>query len=155
MNLPQLLICLLCATHLAAADPSLYEQARELYKQGPSKGPEIVRLLQEHTKANPRDIDAFTLLGITLFGIEKPAEALPPIDRAIELATEEKNIRTGVIMLRARTLYELDRKWECRKVLEAYWAFWQDNPELKKLYDWYYPKVQDAKSPEEKAAAKA
>ncbi|WP_395752576.1 tetratricopeptide repeat protein [Prosthecobacter sp.] len=148
MNLPLLLICLLCATHLVAADASLYEQARELYKQGPSKGPEIVRLLQEHTKATPRDIDAFTLLGITLFGIEKPAEALPPIDRAIELANEEKNIRPGILMLRARTLYELDRKWECKKLLEAHWAFWQDNPELKKLYDWYYPKVQDAKNTE-------
>ena len=144
MSMTPFLVFLICVSNLVAVDASLYEQARELYKQGPGKGPEIVRLLREHTKANPKDIDAFSLLGITLFGIEKPAEALPAIDRAIELATEENVIRPGIMMLRARTLYELNRLWECKGVLDAYWAFWQDSPELKKLYEWYYPRVKDA-----------
>jgi predicted Zn-dependent protease len=144
MSIAPFLVLLICVSQLVGADASLYEQARELYKEGPSRGPEVVRLLREHTKAHPRDLEAFSLLGITLFGIEKPAEALPAIDRAIELATEKEGIRPKMVMLRARTLYELNRPWECKRVLEAYWAFWQDSPELKKLYEWYYPRVKDA-----------
>jgi tetratricopeptide (TPR) repeat protein len=149
MSFAPYLVSLICVSQLVAADASLYDQARELYKQGPARAPEIVRLLREHTKANPQDIEAFGLLGITLFGIEKHAEALPVIDRAIELATEKEDIRPKMVMLRARTLYELNRQWECKRVLEAYWAFWQDSPELKKLYEWYYPRVKDAKEPKE------
>jgi tetratricopeptide (TPR) repeat protein len=134
-------LLLIGSVSLIAADTSRYEQARELYKQGPTQGPEIVRLLREHLVGHPDDIEALGLLGITLFGIEKPAEALPVIDRAIDLADQKGEIRPKMMMLRARSLYELQRYWECKRVLEAYWAFWQDNPELKKLYEWYYPKV--------------
>lgn len=147
MKIPTILVMLLIATHISAADGSLYDQARELYKQGPTKGPEIVRLLREHIKANPKDGEAIRLLGITLFGIGKPDEALPVFDRAIEIAGEKKEISPQMQMLRARTLYELHRYWECKHELEVYWAFWQDSPELKKLYDWYYPRVADAKEP--------
>ena len=144
-----LLMLLICSVSPSAAETSLYEQARELYKQGPTKGPEIVRLLREHLADHPEDIEAVCLLGITLFGLEKPAEALPVIDRAMDLADQKKAIRPKMVMLRARTLYELHRSWECKRVLEAYWAFWQDSPELKKLYEWYYPKVKDAKEQKE------
>lgn len=139
------LIVLTLGTSISAADRPLYDQARELYRQGPTKGPEVVRLLREHIAASPQDLDAVSLLAITLFGIEKAEEALPVIERAIALAGEQKEIRPKMVMLKARTLYELNRHWECRRVLEAYWAFWQDSPELKELYDWYYPRVQDAK----------
>ena len=149
MRITTFFIVLLVAAGLRAAESSLHEQARELYREGPTKGPEVVRLLREHIAAHPQDIDAVSLLGITLFGIEKPEEALPVIDRAIELASEKKEIRPKMVMLRARTLYELDRQWECKRVLEAYWAFWQDSPALKKLYDWYYPRVVDAKEQKE------
>lgn len=145
MRVSFICLALLVATGSFAADSSLYEQARELYRQGPTKGPEVVRLLREHIAAHPKDIDAVSLLGITLFGIEKPEEALPVIDRAIELASEKKEIRPKMMMLRARTLYHLHRPGECKRVLEVYWAFWQDNPELMKLYDWYYPRVKDSK----------
>lgn len=145
MKISTILVMLVLATRIIAADVSLYDQARELYKQGPTKGPEIVRLLREHIRANPKDGEAVRLLGITLFGIEKPDEALPVIDRAIEIAGEKKEISPQMQMLRARTLYELHRYWECKHELEVYWAFWQDSPELKKLYDWYYPRVAEAK----------
>jgi hypothetical protein len=105
-------------------------------------------LLREHIQANPKDSEAVRLLGITLFGIERPDEALPVINRAIEIASEKKEISPQMQMLKARTLYELHRYWECKHELEVYWAFWQDSPDLKKLYDWYYPRVEKAKEPE-------
>ncbi len=142
-----LLLLLFLASGLFAADGSLYDQARELYKQGPSKGPEIVRLLREHVQTNTNDYEAFSLLAITLFGIEKPAEALPVIERAIEIAQEKKEVSPKMLMLKARSLYKLDRNWECRRILEIYSAFWQDKPELKSLYDSYYPRVKDAEEP--------
>lgn len=143
------LALLASTTSLFATDASLYEQARELYKQGPAKAPEIVRLLREHIAGNPDDIEAVSLLRITLFGIEKPAEALPMIERAIALAEQKEEIRPKMLMLRARSLYALDRHWECKRVLEVYWAFWQNSPELKRAYEGYYPKVKDAKEPKE------
>ena len=136
-----LLSVLLFGTGLIAGEVSLYDQARELYKVGPSKGTEVVRLLREHIKTHPKDIEAVSFLGITLFGIEKPDEALSAFDRAIQLADEKHEIRPWMLMFKARTFFELHRYNECRHILDVFWAFWQGDPELKKLYDWYYPRV--------------
>src|SRR5262245_55517629 len=131
--------CLLTflASGVFAEEGSLYDQARELYKQGPIQGPEIVRLLRKHVQTKNNDFEAFALLGITLFGIEKFDEALPVIDRAIQIAQEKESINPKMVMLKARTLYELDRKYECKRILEIYWGFWQGNDRLKDLYDSY------------------
>ena len=104
-----------------------------MYKQGPKKGPEIVSLLRAHIRDNPKDEKAIRLLGITLYGIEKPAEALPVLEQAIDIATGNNSIAPSVLMLKARSLYDLDRKYECKRILEVYWAFWQYDEELKKL----------------------
>lgn len=130
-----------------ASSPSRYDEARELYKQGPKKGPEIISLLRAHIHDNPKDQKAIRLLGITLYGIKKPAEALPVFEQAIDIATENDTIAPSILMLKARALYDLNRKYECKRILEIYWAFWQDDGELKKSYEWYYPKVKDTKEP--------
>ena len=130
-----------------ASSPSRYDKARELYKQGPKKGSEIVSLLRAHILDNPKDEKAIRLLAITLYGIEKPAETLPVLEQAIDLASESDEIAPSILMLKARALYDLDRKYECKRILEIYWAFWQNDEELKKLYEWYYPRVKEMKEP--------
>ena len=130
-----------------ASSPSRYDRARELYKQGPKKGPEIISLLRAHIHENPKDDKALRLLGITLYGIKKPAEALPILERVIDIAKENNSIAPSILMLKARALYDLDRKYECKRILEIYWAFWQDDEELKKRYEWYFPRVNDTKNP--------
>src|ERR1041385_6143533 len=63
------------------------------------------------------------------------------------MAKHKDEISPKMLMLKARVLYALNRKWECKRILEIYWAFWQNRPELKEHYEWYYPKVKNAKQP--------
>lgn len=132
---------------IVGAFASKYEEARELYKEGPKKAPEIIKLLKDHLKAHPKDEMVVRLLGITHLGIGEADEALKRFDKAIDLAKQRDSIPAGVLMSKARALFELNRKHECKRILEGYWAFWQSNEKHMELYDWYWPRVKDAKEP--------
>lgn len=123
---------------------SKLEQAKELYKQGPSKGEEVVLLLREHIQETPDEMEAFRWLGITLYGIGKAEEALPAVEKYFDIFYAQKEgggVSPYMHMLHARILYELGRYQESKRILEVYWAFWQGNDKLKPLYDYYYPRV--------------
>ena len=129
---------------------SKYDDARELYKEGPTKGLEIIKLLKEHLAVNPADEKALRLLGITEFGVGKNKEALNTFDKAIVVAGKDGSISPSLLMYKARALFALKRKYECKRILEVYWAFWQDEGKLEELYDWYWDKVKNELPPKTK-----
>lgn len=137
----KLLPCIICLIFVTTTFASKYDEARELYKQGPSKGNEVVVLLQEHLAEMPEDEAALRLLAVTLFGLKRSSEALPIIDKALALAEKRDSISAQMLMLKARSLYDLERFEESNKILEVYWGFWQGDDELLKLYNWYYPQT--------------
>ncbi len=132
----------ICLTQLSLI-ASKYDDARELYKEGPTKGPEIIELLEEHLVKNPTDEKAIRLLGITQFGIGRNEEALETFEKAIALAEKDGSISPNLLMCKARALFALDRKYETKRILEVYWAFWQDETDLEELYDWYWERVKN------------
>ena len=128
------------------ATASKYDDARKLYKEGPTKAPQIIKLLKEHIADHPVDIKAYKLMGITQFGTEKNKEALATFNKVIELQNSEF-ISPEILMLKARTLYALNQKAECKRILRVFWAFWQGDEELEKTYEWYWEQVKDIKEP--------
>jgi tetratricopeptide (TPR) repeat protein len=146
MRATALLIVALWLSGLALR-ASKYDDAVELYKEGPSKGPEIIRLLREHLAKEPKDEKALRLLGITQFGIGDSEGALATFNRVIDLIEKDDRISPQVVMYKARALFDLDRKPECKKILGAYWAFWQDDEKLKGVYEWYWDRVKDEPDP--------
>ena len=129
---------------------SKYEQARALYSEGPSKAQEIIQLLKEELEEHPDNEKAIKLLGITYFGIGNSEAALVQFDSAISLAAKEDRILPHMIFYKARALHDLARDEEAKQLLEAYWAFFQDDEKLTRQYDILYPAVNEslkAKSP--------
>jgi tetratricopeptide (TPR) repeat protein len=126
---------------LAGETPSYFEQARELYKEGPSKAPEIIEFLKKELAIHPHHEKATRLLGITYFGVGQFDKALAQFDAAISLAEKRESIVPRMLFYKARTLYHLKRYAEAKKILEVYWAFWQDDDELKNSYEKLYPAI--------------
>lgn len=121
---------------------SYYRQAKELYKAGPSKAPEIIALLEKAIAADKTNAMACYLLGLTYFGTERFDEALAQFDRALELKESNgKTINPELRFYRARTLFELGRCPEAKQILESHWAFWQDGGRLQERYEALYPEV--------------
>ncbi len=120
---------------------SYFEQAMELYKEGPSRAPEIIDLLKRELKEHPENNKAVKLLGITYFGIERFEEAIEQFDRAIDLASKDGSIIPQILFMKAEALHELKRDAEAKKILDDYWAFWQDGGKLQQRYKVLYPQV--------------
>ena len=132
------------------SEASKYNEALELYGDGPAKAPQIIKLLNEHIEDNPKDDKAFKLLGITQFGIEDNEGALATFEKTIKLLDEDGRISAQILMYKARTLFALKRMFECRRLLEVYWAFWQDDEQLKRSYEWHWERVKEAEPPNPK-----
>ena len=118
------------------------QQARELYREGPSKAEEVVTLLEKAIAADTTNANAYYLLGLTYYGSERFDEALVELVRALELKEADgKTIQPTLRFHRARTLFELGRCPEARQILESHWAFWQDGGRLQERYEALYPAV--------------
>jgi tetratricopeptide (TPR) repeat protein len=127
-----------------------YRQARILYSDGPSRAPEIIALLEAELADNPDHEEAIRLLGITYFGIDQPQEALVQFERALEIAAARDTMLPGMLMYKARALHDLGRDIEAKKILDVYWALWQDSKKLQGLYEYLYPLVGGAEDPGKK-----
>ena len=136
-----LLLSIPAAILLISSCASKYDVARDLYREGPSKAPQIIALLQDHIESHPKDDNAYRLLGITQFGTSRNVHALESFNKAIELQKEKGEVSPNILMLKARTLYSLERKKECKQLLKHNWAFWQNDPELKSQYEWYWQRL--------------
>ncbi|MDH3976644.1 MAG: tetratricopeptide repeat protein [Deltaproteobacteria bacterium] len=124
---------------------SYYRQAKELYREGPSKAPEIIALLKKAITADDANVKAHYLLGVTYFGTERFDSALRQFDRALELQESDgQTINPELRFYRARTLFELGRCEEARQILESHWAFWQDGGRLQGRYEALSPMVEKA-----------
>jgi tetratricopeptide (TPR) repeat protein len=147
-QVPSLLtVLLLCAApNVLAQSPSTdqrsaYDRARELYDKGPARANEVIALLKEEIAANPKHARAHYLLGVTYFGTKRLDDALVNIRRAIELARADGSITPLYNFYEAKTLFHMGRCSEAKRILEAYWAFWQDGASLQKRYEELYPQV--------------
>jgi tetratricopeptide (TPR) repeat protein len=120
---------------------SKYDQARVLYREGPSKAPEIIALLKEELAVNPENDKAIRLLGITYFGVGQSEKAIEQFDSSIDLAAKKGSIVPGMLFYKARALHDLGRNAEARKILDTYWAFFQDGGDLQRQYDIVYPQI--------------
>lgn len=130
-----------------------YARARDLYAEGPSRAPEIIRLLRKQLEKDPKHEEAIRLLATTYFGVGEFEKALEQFDAGIAIAGERGTIVPVLVFYRAKTLFALGRCVEARLVLESHWAFWQDGGYLQKEYDRLYPAVL-AKCPKEEKDSK-
>lgn len=75
-------IVVLCISTAAWSGESMskYDRARTLYREGPSKAPEIITLLKEELAVHPENDKAIRLLGITYFGIGESEKAIEQFD---------------------------------------------------------------------------
>ncbi len=119
----------------------LYAQARALYREGPARAPEIIRLLKEQISLTPDNEQAIYLLGVTYFGTNDMPNALQQFDLGIALAGKRSEINPELQFYKASTLFYLGRCPEARQMLDAYWAFWQDGGRLQGRYEQLYPEV--------------
>jgi tetratricopeptide (TPR) repeat protein len=140
-----LVICifLLCMSPGAWSEEgvSKYDRARALYNEGPSKAPEIIALLKEELAVNPENDKAIRLLGITYFGVGQSEKAIEQFDASIDLAAKKGSIVPGMLFYKARALHDLGRNAEARKILDTYWAFFQDGGDLQRQYEIIYPQI--------------
>lgn len=121
----------------------LLQQARQLYKKGPSKAQDVVDLLQEAIAADKTCANTYYLLGLTYYGTGRLKEALVEFERALELKEADgKTIQPALRFHRARTLFYLGKCAEARQILESHWAFWQDGGSLQERYEALYPEVE-------------
>ena len=114
-----------------------YQQARELYREGPSKGPEIIALLNKALAIDSTDINVLQLKGTTHLGIGEFDEAIECFDRIIE---GNESIYPGVVFMKAKALFFKKEYQEARQLLNAYWAFF--NQEDAKKADEYRQLIQ-------------
>jgi len=139
------LLLVAAAPDVVAQDPSVapqsrYEKARELYKEGPSRAAEVIALLKEEIESHPKHAQAHYLLGVTFFGTDKLEDALLHIRKAIEV-NETGSIVPMFHFYEAKILFHMGRCEEPKRILDAYWAFWQDRGSLQKRYAELYPQL--------------
>ncbi len=120
----------------------LYAQARALYREGPARAPEIIKLLKEQIRLTPDNEQAIYLLGVTYFGTNDMQNALQQFDQGIALSGKRGEINAEVLFYKARTLFYLGRCTEAKQMLDAYSAFWQDGGRLQGRYEQLYPEVE-------------
>ena len=118
-----------------AAVSARVAQALELYKQGPSRAPEIIRLLSEEIEHNPANEDAVRLLAITYFGVGQFERAVATFDQAIALAAKRDAVAPEMLFYKASALFELNRCQQAKAMLDANRAFWLDDLTMKQQYE--------------------
>lgn len=136
-----LVASLFCASLAVCEEPDRFERARALYSEGPSRAPEIIELLREELSVHPDHEKARRLLAITLFGTKQFEAALVEFDILLTASENRKEISPRMLFYKVRTLYELKQYKEAAKILDAYWAFWQNDKELRKGYEYYSEKI--------------
>lgn len=114
-----------------AAVPPRFEQARALYAQGPSRATEVIDLLKQELKSNPEYEPAVKLLAITYFGTEQFQKALDQFDHALRMTEARHEMVPQLLFYKAVTLNELGRCPEAKRIVDVYWALWQDDETLK------------------------
>jgi tetratricopeptide (TPR) repeat protein len=129
------------AASVPASNPSRYDQARALYREGSERAPEIIRLLREEIADNPTNRDAVALLGITLYGTEKFQEAVEQFEKVEAMANKSGDLLSGVVFLRVKALLQLQRYEDAADVLNAYWAIFDNDPNIKQEYEELSPLV--------------
>lgn len=140
------LAVLVSARVFAASEvaPPRFERALALYAEGPCKAGEVIALLTQELESNPDYEPAIKLLGITYFGTGRFQEALAQFDHALALADARQELAPRLLFYKARALHELGKCADAKRILEAYWAFWQDDTKLKAQYDELYPELEAA-----------
>jgi hypothetical protein len=122
------------ASSAPASKPSRYEQARELYREGIMKAPQIIALLREEIAENPSNRDAVALLGITLYGTGKFEEAIEQFQKAEDMARKSGELVGRISFLRAKALVQLRRYEDAAQTLNAHWAVFDTDSETQKEY---------------------
>jgi tRNA 2-thiouridine synthesizing protein A len=114
---------------------SRYDKAWALYQQGPEKAEQVIKVLREELKENPENSSAHLLLGITLFGTKRFEAALVQFNAAIDLGIKRNVTRPRTILLKARTLNQLNRAAEAKKLLDKQAPLFSQPPDVKQEYD--------------------
>ncbi len=65
------------------------------------------------------------------------------LDVALATIENRKEISPRLLFYKVRTLYELKRYEEAAKILDVYWAFWQDDKELRQGYAYYSERIRE------------
>ncbi len=136
-----LVASLLYASLAVCEEPDRFERALALYSEGPSRAPEIIELLRAELSDHPDHEKARRLLAITLFGTEQFEAALVEFDVVLAAIENREEISPRILFYKARTLYELKRYEEAAKILDVYWAFWQDDEKLRQGYEYYSERI--------------
>jgi len=98
----------------AKLEPARYYRAWLLHKLGRSG--ESLAELQMAVQLNPGDARAFDLMGLDYLNLEKPAEAEPPLRKALALAPNDPD----VLFHLARALLELGRAQDAKPFLDRF-----------------------------------
>lgn len=126
----------------AEEDSALVKRAETLFAEGPSRAEEIVKLLDEELSLRPKNSWARFLRGKVYFFTTRFDKALADFDAAVELLKSfDGSINPNFEMYQAKSLFQLGRCKEAKRILEGRWAFWQNYPKLKKEYEMLYPRV--------------
>lgn len=112
-----------------------FDLARELYKLGPAKAPEILAELDLELRDHPENVQAFLLKAITQMGIGQLDAALATLDQLSQVASKNKTIYPSAVLIRARCLFHKGEYESAKRELEPYGAFFQDDAGLKVQYD--------------------
>jgi tetratricopeptide (TPR) repeat protein len=135
---------------LAFAGPHL-DKALELYKADPSAADKITREINLELADDPESCQALLLLAITQRGEGKFDNSLATLDRVEKLDQKKGSLHSWVFILRAENYYFKKDYEKARKVLKAYWAFFEDSEEKKRRAEELSEAVQNAiKAEEEK-----
>ena len=130
----RILTALLASAALCAAEDH-FARARELYKGGPSKAPEVLAELNLELREHPENIKAYILKALTQMGTEKLDDALKTLDAAQKEADKDKSIYREIPFYRAQCLFYKRDFAEAKKALEPYSGFYLGNKEDEAQYD--------------------
>ncbi len=112
-----------------------FTRARELYALGPTKAEEIIAELDLELREHPENVKAFLLKATTQMGIARFDAALATLDQLSDVASKTKTIYPNAVLLRARCHFYKGDYETAKRTLEPFWAFFQDDAEIKPLYD--------------------
>lgn len=112
-----------------------FDRARELYKLGPAKAPEILAELDLELRDHPENVQAFLLKAITQMGIGQLDAALATLDQLSQVASKNKTIHPSAVLIRARCLFHKGEYESAKRELELFGPFFQDDVGLKSQYD--------------------
>ena len=120
MRLPAIVLCLVCAAHALAAQPSL-DQARELLSKGLTRS--AVVLLRRIIASDPRNADARIVLGTTLALEGRRSESIQQLTEAVRLKPDSAEAYRALGMALARFV-------ETKAAREAFERAIELNPKL-------------------------